>query len=241
MERRPPRTIAVDGPGASGKSVVGRRLAQRLGYLYFDTGALYRALAVLALEAGVAADDEAGLVALLEAQELAVASAAGPVGYRVMVSGRDVTGLLRSTAVDAVVSPMSSHPGVRALLLERQRQIAREQAVVMTGRDIGTVVLPDAQLKFYLDAPLLVRARRRFRERLAAGVATTFAAELDSLERRDAQDRGREHAPLAIAPDAIVVDTQACTVDQVVAHLLGLVELWPEVLARAGHAVPCRA
>ncbi len=234
-----PKSIALDGPAASGKSVVGRHLADALGYLYFDTGALYRALAVLALEAGVAAEDADGLADLLLREPVRVVRDEGPLGYRVAVGSRDISAHLRSAAVDAVVSRISAHRVVRRLLLDGQRRIAREQPVVMTGRDIGTVILPEADLKFYLDAPLAVRARRRLRERLAGGVATTYAAELAALAARDDTDKGRAEAPLAIAPDAVVVATEACDVAQVVAHLLTLVARWPDALTTRGGQAPC--
>ncbi len=235
-----PRSIAIDGPGASGKSVVARLLADDLGYLYFDTGALYRALAVLALEAGVAAGDAEGLAGLLCREPVRIIRDPGPLGYRVLVGERDISARLRSPAVDAVVSPMSAHRLVRACLLTEQRRIAGQGPVVMTGRDIGTVVLPDADLKIYLDAPLAVRARRRLRERLAGGVLTTYRAELTALAARDELDRGRSEAPLTAAPDAVIVATEACDVPQVVAHVRSLVARWPDELTRRGGLAPCR-
>lgn len=222
---RPP-SIAIDGPAAVGKSTVGRRLAERLGWLYFDTGAVYRALTWLALDRGASPDDGPGLARLAAAHAIAVVpDAAVPSGYRVMVDGRDISAALRDRAVDAAVSAVSRHAEVRTALLGPQRAIAAAAAVVMVGRDIGTVVLPGATLKVFLDASPAERTRRRFRERLRAGERPTWSAELASTIARDGQDRGRATAPLAAAADARVIDTESLDADGVVAAILAALGL----------------
>jgi CMP/dCMP kinase len=237
----PPRTIAVDGPVASGKTAVGRRLAESLGYLMVDTGLLYRGLAWLAVREGVRIDDGPALAALVERHDLGVMpDRSGGAAFQIRVDGSDVTAQLATAAVDAVVSPVSAQPEVRAALLVPQRRIAACQAVVMVGRDIGTVVLPDADLKIFLTASAATRARRRFRERLARGETARYADILAALVARDEYDSRRAVAPLAAAADAVLVDTDACDLAQVVAHLLALAARWPDALTTGGGASPCR-
>ena len=236
-----PRTIALDGPAASGKSTVGRRLAASLGALFFDTGALYRALAVLALEDGLSPDDGRALGDLARRAHLeVVARPETAAGYAVLAGERDLTSRLWRREVDAIVSAVSAHGAVREALLDAQRRVAAHTPVVMVGRDIGTVVLPEAELKLYLDASLEARARRRYRELLASGEAVTFRDVLDALGRRDARDAGRELAPLAVAPDAVVVSTDRCDAEAVVDHLVDLVRRWPDALTTAGGTADCQ-
>lgn len=222
-----PRAIAIDGPAAVGKSTVGRMLAERLGYLYFDTGAIYRALTWLALEHGVPVTDGPALAHLAAAYPIVVRPAPDtPAGYRVTAGGRDISDGLRAPAVDAQISAASQHAEVRAALLGAQRAVAAGAAVVMVGRDIGTVVLPDAGLKIFLEATPVERTRRRFRERLRSGEAAVWSAELESTIARDARDRGRANAPLVAAADAIVVNTDdldAAGVVGVILRRLGIV------------------
>ncbi|RIL11179.1 (d)CMP kinase [bacterium] len=240
VARARPRTIALDGPAASGKSTVGARLAGRLGMLCFDTGLLYRALTVLALRAGVSADDAAALAALADTAAIDVVPDPGHrLGCRVTSRGDDVTDALHGPAVDAAVSAVSGHAAVRAALLGAQRRVAEHTAVIMLGRDIGTVVLPDADLKVYLDASPPARARRRYRERLALGEPAVYGDVLRATLERDARDAGRSIAPLAVAPDAVVVDTDRCDVESVVAHLAALVARWPDPLTTGGGPAPC--
>lgn len=235
-----PRTIALDGPAASGKTTVGRRLAERLGSLCFDTGLLYRAATVLALRERLSPEDEGSLVALVERIAISVVpDAASRIGCRVLAGGADLTDALHTPAVDASVSAVSRHERVRAALLEAQRAVASETPVVMLGRDIGTVVLPDADLKLYLDASAEARARRRFRERLARGEPAVYAEVHAATRARDARDAGRAVAPLAAAPDAVIVNTDRCTIDDVVEHLLRLADRWPDRLTTEGGSAPC--
>ena len=236
-----PSTIAVDGPAASGKSTVGRLAAERLGYLFLDTGLLYRALTLLALEAGVDPRDGPALAALAAGRGMEVAAAPGSTTASVTVDGRDVTARLHTPGVDGAVSAVSAHGAVRDALLAHQRRPAERGRVVMVGRDIGTVVLPSADLKIYLDASAEERARRRFRQRLARGEPAEYAAVLAAVRHRDALDSGRALAPLAAASDAVVVDTDDCELPATVEHVLALVRRWPDELTTAGGRAPCGA
>ncbi len=204
-----PSVIAIDGPAGSGKSTLGHLLAQRLGYLYFDTGALYRAVSLAALEHGVSVDDDVSLAELARRVTIDVLEPAVADGrlYTVLLDGRDVTWDIRSPAVDAIVSPVSAVAGVRRALVDRQRRIAQRGKVVMVGRDIGTVVLPDADLKLFVDASLEVRAQRRHAELLGRGEQAAYEHVLDEMRRRDVRDREKPISPLVAAPDAIVLDT----------------------------------
>lgn len=206
--------IAIDGPAGSGKSTLGRELAARLGYLYFDTGVLYRAVAWLALHLGVDPRDENALVELAARSKLDVTRPTESDGrpYTVTVDGRDVTWAIREPSIDANVSLVSEHPGVRRVLLDAQREVAARGAVVLVGRDIGTVVAPQAEVKVYLDASLRVRARRRYQELRARGTATSLAEVEVDMRRRDEIDSHREAAPLRAAPDAVVLTTDALSV-----------------------------
>jgi cytidylate kinase len=224
--RRWPATIAIDGPAGVGKSTIGSALADRLGYAYFDTGVLYRAVTLSALRRGAALDDAAALAEIAAALDLAFAPLAVADGRQVTVllGGEDVTWALREPAVNEAVSIVSALPGVRQALLERQREIGRRGRVVMVGRDIGTTVLPDAPLKIYLDASADVRARRRCREMQERGEPADEAAVLAAVLRRDQLDSQRSASPLRAADDAVRIDTDDLPVDDVLAHVLRLVE-----------------
>lgn len=237
-----PRSIALDGPAAAGKTTVGRLLAERLGMRWLDTGILYRVVTAAALWVGAAPEDESSLMDLLARQPLRIQPRpGGALDLQVTLGGADMDEALRDMAIDANVSTVARHPNLRAALLEPQRRVAREHPVIMLGRDIGTVVLPDADLKLYLDASAEARARRRLRERLARAEPTTFAQVLAETVARDGKDRGRAVAPLAIAPTAVVVDTDRCDTSGVVAHLLALVDRWPDALTSGGGRAPCGA
>lgn len=213
--------VAIDGPGGSGKSTVGAGAARRLGYRFCDTGVLYRGLTWLALERGVEADDEAGLVALVPHIELA--PDADERYVRLLAAGREVTDQLHTAAVDREVSRVSRNARVRAALLPLQRALAASGGMIMAGRDIGTVVLPDADVKLYLDVSLAERARRRATERGVATDTGELATITDELRRRDGIDSTRETAPLRRADDAILVETEGNTLHQTVEQVVAII------------------
>lgn len=218
--------IAIDGPAGVGKSTVGERLAKQLHYLYLDTGAMYRALAWLALQRGIDLNDEPTLGPLAETFDLEITLPAVADGrqYTVLVDGCDVTWDLRSEAVDHAVSLVARHPSVRAAMRRRQRELGERGAVVMVGRDIGTVVLPNAQLKVYLQATLEERARRRWLElRAKQDSAPTFEEVLADVQRRDALDSAQSKP----AQDAVIIQTDSFSVEQVIERILELVRQVP--------------
>ncbi len=219
-----PHVIAIDGPAASGKSTVGKRVAEKLGFLLFDTGALYRAVTLAALQRGIPIEDEARIDELARAIhiDLIPATVADGRPYTVLVDGEDVTWAIRSESVDAHVSAVSAYPGVREALKHQQRRIARQGNVVMAGRDIGTVVFPEAPLKVYLDASPEVRARRRCEELRARGEPADFEEILAAVRQRDAIDSTRATAPLRIAEDAVVIHTDRMSVQEVAEEIIRL-------------------
>lgn len=221
-----PSTIAIDGPAASGKSTVAELLAHRLGYLYFDTGVMYRAVTWAALLRGIPIEDEPAVTLLAEQLRIDVTPPTADDGrqYTVLADGVDVTWAIRTPEVDANVSPVSAYPGVRRALVAQQRRVAAGGRVVMVGRDIGTVVLPDADFKLYLDASVEERARRRWREVRARGEEADYEGVLVSMRRRDRIDSNREVAPLCVAEDAAVVDTTDLSIEEVLAEVERLVE-----------------
>lgn len=204
--------IAIDGPVGSGKSTVARRVAGLLGYNYLDSGAMYRALAWKALADGVPLDSPARLAALTQATRIDLAQDAGEL--RVCVDGSDVTEAIRSAEVARAASLVAVVPEVRTVLVEQQRRAGQAGGVVMEGRDIGTVVFPDAHLKIFLDASVEVRAARRGREHLAKGEAVEAAAMLEQVRERDRRDRERAASPLARAADAVLVDNSAMDAEE---------------------------
>jgi cytidylate kinase len=216
--------IAIDGPAAAGKSTVARLLADRLGALLFDTGALYRAVALSAFRSGVSPDDEKTLSRIAGEAQISIRPPSLQDGrlYDVWLNGEDVTWSVRDPQVGAIVSRVAEHSAVRAALLPLQRRIASSGPVVMVGRDIGTAVVPDAGLKIYLDATPEERARRRFREGVARGSTQSFEAVLRETLQRDAIDSGRETAPLRPARDAVQIDTDGMPIDQIVAEVEAL-------------------
>ncbi len=211
-----PSTIAIDGPAASGKSTLGYYLAGHLSYLYLDTGVLYRAVAWAALDQSTKIEDEYHVSRLAEDLDIKVVLATKDDGrqYTVLVNGQDVTWAIRSPEVDDAVSPVSVYPDVREALTLRMRQIAAQGHVVMVGRDIGTVVIPDADLKLYLTASPEERAHRRHLERMHKGEPENYAQVLENINLRDMIDSNRETAPLTAAPDAIILDTTRLTIQQ---------------------------
>ena len=221
-----PNTIAIDGPSASGKSTIGGLWAEELGYLYFDTGVMYRAVAAVALSRGVPIEDEAAITALSEQVRIEVLPPTVHDGrdVTVLADGVDFSWNIRRPEVEKAVSPVSAYRGVREAMRLQQRRIGERGRVVMVGRDIGTVVLPDAELKVYLDASLAERARRRYLQRKARGEEVELERVIQDVRRRDEYDSTRQHAPLAAAPDAIVVDTTGLSVEQVIERVRVLVK-----------------
>jgi len=220
----PPYIIAIDGPAASGKSTLGRRLAEALGYLFFDTGVMYRAITWLALERDVDLRAEAALTALAETAQIDIAppSASDGRAFDVLVGGRDITWEIRLPEVDANVSIVSAYVGVRRALSAQQRRIGQRGQVVMVGRDIGTVVLPEADLKVYLDASAAQRARRRFDELRARSGRADYDEILAQVLERDRIDSTRAVAPLRPAADALILDSDKLDADEVFARVLEL-------------------
>ncbi len=217
-------SIAIDGPVASGKSAVGSRVARALGYRFIDTGVMYRAITWLALDRSVDLNDERALTQLAERAQLAIVAGPpdAPEAYRVVVDGVDVTELLRSPQVGEAVSLVSRVSGVRTAMVALQRRLAAAGETVMAGRDIGTVVLPDARLKVYLDASVDERVRRRHDELLAAGKTASLAGVSEELALRDTIDSGRDVSPLKPAGDAIIIQTDHLSLDDVVDKILEL-------------------
>ena len=221
-----PRVIAIDGPAAAGKSTVGRMIAARLGYPFLDTGAIYRAMTWTALHRGVDLSDEDALSDLAASISVDVGPPAdGSIEpCTIFVDGEDVTSRLRQPEVEAAVSLVSRVAGVREALLKVQRDLAGRNAVVMAGRDIGTVVLPRADLKVYLDASVDERARRRHAELSALGMDFSEEEVRRDLSRRDRIDSQRSVSPLRPAEDAIAIDTDGLTLEEVVQRLAELIE-----------------
>ena len=226
QSRGVPRVIAIDGPAAAGKSTVGRKIGTQLGYPFLDTGAIYRAATWTALHRGVDLSDEEALSDLAASISIDV----GPPRSEsiepctIFVDGQDVTQFLRQPEVEAAVSLVSRVAGVREALVQVQQELAGRNAVVMAGRDIGTVVLPKADLKVYLDASVEERARRRFAELLALAQDVTEENVLRDLRRRDRIDSERSVSPLRPADDAVALDTDGLTLEQVVQHVMELIE-----------------
>jgi len=219
-----PNIIAIDGPAASGKSTLGHRLAQELGYLFFDTGAMYRAITWLALEKRIDIKNEPAVTELAQNTQIDIQPASSQDGRvcDVLVEGRDVTWEIRKRKIDANVSIAAAYPGVRTAMSEQQRRVGLRGRVVMVGRDIGTVVLPEANLKIYLDASAQERARRRHDEIAARGGQPNYEEILAKVLERDQIDSNRAVAPLRAAADAVVLDTDGLSADQVLARILEL-------------------
>ncbi len=216
-------TIAMDGPAASGKSTVGRLLAEKLNYVMLDTGFMYRAVTLAALNAGLNLEDETAVTQLAATLNLDVLPAAGHADgrhYTALLNGADVTWALRTPEIDANVSLVSSYQGVRQEMVRRQREFGQRGGIVMVGRDIGTVVMPDALLKLYITASAEERARRRWRDRQAQGHPDSFEAILADVKRRDAFDSGRQHSPLKPAADALIIDTTGLTPEEIVDDII---------------------
>jgi len=206
--------IAIDGPAGAGKSTLAARLARKLGYVNLESGAMYRALALKALVSGTTLDDEAGLVGLAGRSRIELRPESD--GNRVLLDGRDVSQRIREQDVTDAASKLSVHPRVRAWMVARQREMGAQGGIIMEGRDIGTKVFPDAEVKIFLDAAPEVRGDRRFRQK--PGASLPPEAVIAELRERDRRDRTRAASPLAPAPDAVIIDSTAMTIEQVIAR-----------------------
>ncbi len=218
---RIPSTIAIDGPAASGKSTVAKRLADDLNYLYFDTGVMYRAVTWAALDRKIGIMIEHKITSLAQIVKIDVRIASKDDGRDsdIFADGEDITWEIRRPEVDANVSVVSAYPGVRRALLMQQRRLAEPGMVVMVGRDIGTVVLPNADLKIYLDASIKERAMRRYKEALDRGDQVTLESILSALRKRDDIDSTREIAPLLAAKDAVIINSDDMSIEEVLNHI----------------------
>lgn len=205
-------SVAIDGPSGAGKSSMARRLAADLGYTYVDTGAMYRAIGLYARRAGADTKDADAVAALLPRVKLDIRLQDG--AQHILLNGEDVTEAVRAEEIGMAASDVSAHPAVRAFLLDTQRDLAASRDVLMDGRDIGTVVLPNATVKIYLTASADARARRRLAELLEKGKQTDYATVLADIEQRDYQDTHRAVAPLRQAEDAILVDTSDIGIEE---------------------------
>jgi cytidylate kinase len=219
-KRKKGLVIAIDGPSGAGKSTIARLLARRLGYTYIDTGAMYRAIGWNAKQEGVDPSDEPALQRLCSRTDVTIRH--DPGLQRVLVNGREVTGEIRTPEMGMLASAVSRSPAVRARLLTLQRGLGASGGVVMDGRDIGTVVFPGADVKFYLDASAEERGRRRWQELKEKGMDVDQAVITEEIRTRDLQDSSRALAPLKRAPDACYVDSSAMTIEEVVAAMLSV-------------------
>lgn len=216
------RAVAIDGPAGAGKSTIAKRLAKDMGFIYVDTGALYRAIGLYTLRKGVDIHDTVGVIGLLPEIQVDIKYVGDE--QHVFLNGEDVNGLIRTEPVSMAASAVSAVPEVRTFLLETQRDLARRYSVVMDGRDIGTVILPDAECKIFLTAKPEVRAKRRYDELVAKGVKAVFEDVLEDLKRRDWDDSHREVAPLKLADDGIEVDTSGLELEESVALVKDIVK-----------------
>lgn len=221
-----PSAIAIDGPAASGKTTLAIKLAQHLDYLYFDTGVMYRGITLIALAGGATLPDESHCVALAESSHIDVRPPSLEDGrlYDVLINGEDHTLNIRLPEVDANVSVVSAYAGVRKALTEQQRRIGRQGRVVMVGRDIGTVVLPEADFKIFLDASVEERARRRYLECIQRGDEIDFDTVLASMKNRDTIDSNRTVAPLKPAADAFRINSDGKTAEQIFSQVVVMLE-----------------
>lgn len=215
--------VAIDGPAGAGKSTIAKAAAKELGFIYVDTGALYRSIGLFTQRNGVSKDDTQGIIALLE--KLEVKLAFNDQGEQiVLLNGEDVSSLIRTPEISMYASAVSAIPEVRAFLLDLQRNMAKTNNVIMDGRDIGTVILPDAKVKIFLSASAEDRARRRYEELIEKGENVTYEEVLRDAKERDYQDSHRAAAPLKPADDAIMVDTTGQTRDESVAYLIKIMK-----------------
>jgi cytidylate kinase len=209
--------VAIDGPSGAGKSTVARRLAERLGYLYIDTGAMFRTVALCVQRAQIGLDDENALAALC--RDLEISFVRNQDSYRVLANGEDVSEAIRTPEISLLTSRISTKKAVREVLLHEQRRMGRAGNVVLEGRDIGSVVFPHAEVKFFLSASPEERGRRRFLELQAKGESVTLEKTIAEVIARDAQDEQREHAPLCMAEDALLIDSDGVSAEEVLSRM----------------------
>ena len=214
--------IAIDGPAGAGKSTIAKVLAQKLGYVYVDTGAMYRAMAYFFLQKGIGKEDEAAIAAAAEDADVTICYEDG--AQQVYLNGENVTGALRTEQVGTMASNTSVYPAVRRKLVALQQKLAKTTDVIMDGRDIGTCVLPDAQVKIYLTASVETRARRRYEELQAKGETPDLKQIETDIRERDYRDMHREMSPLRQAEDALLVDSSGLGIDEVVARIAAVVD-----------------
>lgn len=222
---QPALIIAIDGPAASGKSTLGKRLADRLGYIFFDTGVMYRAITWLALVNNIPIQNESAITKLAEEVDIDIRQPSVQDGRSadILADQQDVTWQIRQPQIDANVSILSAYPGVRKALMLQQRKIGQRGSIVMVGRDIGTVILPEADLKIYLDASVEERARRRYQELLERGEYSSYDNILHAMRKRDEIDSTRLIAPLKPAPDAVILNTDGLSADQVLEQVMEII------------------
>lgn len=216
-------SVAIDGPSGAGKSTIAKMCAKKLGFIYVDTGAIYRTVGVAARDAGLASKDEAGLTALLPKIQISMRHDDSGL-QRMLLNGRDVTDEIRLPEISIYASDVSAMPPVRAFLLEMQRHFAKTSDVIMDGRDIGTVVLPNADIKLFLTATAEERAQRRFEELQLRGTQTSYEEVLRDIQYRDKNDSSRSTAPLRPADDATIIDTTGNTLEQSFSLVCNLIE-----------------
>lgn len=214
--------VAIDGPAGAGKSTIARRAAKEIGFIYVDTGALYRAIGLYVLRKGISCADAQKVIALLDEIKVSLAFVNGE--QRVLLCGGDVSDAIRTAEVSMAASAVSAIPEVRSFLFQLQRDMARDNNVVMDGRDIGTVVLPDAKIKIFLTASPEERSRRRYEEMLQKGMTVDYEQVLAELKERDYNDSHRAVAPLVPAKDAVLVDTTGNTLEQSVLQLTNIIK-----------------
>ncbi len=214
--------IAIDGPAGAGKSTIAKMLAKELGYVYVDTGAMYRAMAYYFLQQGIDKEDEAAINAAVDGVDVTIRYEDG--SQKVLLNGADVTGSLRTEQVGNMASSTSVYPAVRVKLVALQQKLAKTADVIMDGRDIGTCVLPDAQVKIYLTASVETRAKRRYDELVEKGEPADRTKIEEDIKERDYRDMHREMSPLRQADDAVLVDSSDMSIEQVVSAILGIVK-----------------
>jgi len=215
-------TIAIDGPSGAGKSTVAKSLAKRLGYVYIDTGAMYRSVALRAKERGISPEDKLALSQL--ASSLRITFVTDGEQTHVLCNGKDVTEAIRTPEISRLASTISKQKELREVLVQMQREMGREGGVILEGRDIGTVVFPDAEVKFYLDAVGEERVKRRYHEMIEKGMKVDFKETLEELMQRDHHDMHRDHSPLKKAEDAMFIDTTHWSVKEVVAKMVRIIK-----------------